>query len=199
MEGTLMIVEVDTIASFFGIDSERAQQSAVALAKKAKKGLARAVPAPLRQPAAMSLVAAGSALLDSPMASILGDAWGTARDLHRFCDQSAYPPDRISEHTLSEHEIALTRNPELEVVLDGAPTGLKLQFELKLALTVMSAVLRIQAGRIIGARVGDCRGGGKYSCSSVTLAERKTGKFRIPGAVSFDPGVPLGKPYGHAH
>lgn len=193
-----MEIEVDTLASFFGADAQNARRNAETLAKKAGKRLAEAVPPSLRGEAAVSMIGASRALLESPMASILGDAWKTASDLDRFCDQSAYPPDKIGEYTLHQHEIALTRNPQIEVVLNGAPTGLKLDFELKLALTVMSAVLRIQAGRIIGARIGDCRGGGKYSCSSVTLAERKTSKFRMPGVISFAPGVPLGKPYGHA-
>lgn len=192
-----MQIEVDTIASFFGADANT-RRNAEALAKKAAKRMREDIPAALRGDAAMSVIGAGRALLDSPMATILGDAWKTADDLHRFCDQSAYPPDQISEYTLHQHEIALKRNPKVEAVLNGAPTGFKLEFELKLALTIMSAVLRIQAGRIIGARVGDCRGGGKYSCSSITLAERKTSNFRMPGAITFSPGMPLGKLYGSA-
>ncbi len=191
-----MQVEVDTIASFFGVDARNSKREGETLVKKAGKRLAEAVPPALRGEAAMSLIGAGRALLQSPVASILGDAWKTASDLDRFCDQSAYPPDKISEYTLHQHEIALKRNPEIEAVLNGAPTGFKLEFELKLAMTIMSAVLRIQGGRIIGARVGDCRGGGKYSCASITLAERKTSTFRLPGAISFSPGVPLGRPYG---
>lgn len=191
-----MQIEVDTLASFFGVDAHGAQREARALAKKARTQLAEAIPESLRSEAAMSMIGAGRALLQSSLASILGDAWKTANDLDRFCDQSAYPPDTISEYTLHQHEIALKRNPQVEALLNGTPTGFKLTFELKLALTVMSAVLRIQGGRIIGARVGDCRGGGKYSVSSITLAERKTGRFRMPGMISFNPGVPLGRPYG---
>jgi hypothetical protein len=193
MEEALMEMEVDTIASFFGVDAQNAKRDAQALAKKAGKRLAETIPPALRGEAAMSMIGAGRALLQSPLASILGDAWKTASDLDRFCDQSKYPPDKISEYTLHQHEIALKRNPEIEAVLNGAPTGFKLEFELKLAMTIMSAVLRIQGGRIIGARVADCRGSGKYSCSSITLAERKTSKFRMPGTLSFSPGVPLGK------
>jgi hypothetical protein len=195
MEEALMDVEVTTLASFFRVDPRETKQSAEDLAKKAGKRLAEAVPPELRGEAAMSLIGAGRALLDSPMASILGDAWKTASDLDEFCDPRTHPPEKIGEYTLHQHEIALKRNPEIELVLNGAPTGLKVEFELKLALTVMGAILRIQAGRIIGARVGDCRGGGKYSCSSVTLAERKTSTFRLPPLISFAPSIPLGK-YG---
>lgn len=196
MEGPPVIVEVDTIASFFGVDARDAHRNASDLAKKARRDIARAVPAPLRGEAAMSMVEGARALLDSPLAQILGEAWKVSKDLEKFCDRSLYPPGMTSEYTLTQHELALKRRPEIELVLDGAPTGFKLAFELKLALNVMSAILRIQDGRIIGARVGECRGNGKYSCSSVTLAERKTGNFRLPASISFSPGLPLARPYG---
>jgi hypothetical protein len=199
MAGPPMIAEVETLSAFFGLEDQgRAAKTAIALAKNSKLAAARALPAPLREAAAMSLIDAGRALLASPLAAILGEAWQKARDLRRFRDRSAYPPDQVHEYTLAEHEITLKRNPVVEVMVDGAPTGLKIPFELNLSLAVLSAVLRIQNAHIIGARVGDLRGGGKFSCASMTLAQRKTSAFKLPGAVSFGQGIPLGKPYGRA-
>lgn len=191
-----MKVDVETLADFFGVeeDAKTMRDSAAALAKASKEALKRALPPGLRDAATMSAVESARGLLASPISGILGDAWKTARDLEKFCDPRNFPPDKIAEYTLHEHELALKRNPVIEVMLDGAPTGLKLNFELKLSLAVLSAVLKIQNGRIMGARIGDCRGGGKYSCTSVTLAERKTGKLRLPGSVSFGQGVPI--PHG---
>lgn len=188
-----MKVDVETLADFFGVadDAKSARDGAIALAKASKEALRDALPAGLRDAAAGSVMQSARGLLNSPISGILGDAWKTARDLERFCDPRQFPPDKLAEYTLAEHELALKRNPLIEVMLDGAPTGLKLKFELKLALAVMSAVLKIQNGRIMGARIGDCRGGGKYSCTSVTLAERKTGKIRLPGTISFGQGIPI--------
>ena len=191
-----MQVDVDTLADFFGAedDVKGAKRSAASLARKAKSRFAEYLPGPLRDGAALSAIGAGRELLQSPMAQIFGDAWAFSRELDRYCDQSKYPPDKIAEHTLLDHEIAFKRNPLVEVVLNNVPTGLKLEFELKLALAVTSAVLRIQNARIIGARVGDCRGGGKYSCEKIALFERKTGAFRMPGNISFGEAIAIGKP-----
>ena len=187
-----MSEQVDTLAALLGLNSAAGiRESAQALVKNGKLAAARGVPAPLREAAAISLVNTGCALLNSPLADLLGEAWTKSRDLHAFRDRTKYPPDQVHEYTLAEHDIDLKRKPAVELMLNGAPTGLKLEFELKLTLAVLSAVLQIRDGRIIGARVGDFNGAGKYSCASVTLAERKTSPFRLPGAVSFGQGLAL--------
>ncbi len=188
-----MKVDIETLADFFGVeeDAETLRANATALAKASKEALKHALPPGLRDAAAMSVVESARGLLNSPLSGILGDAWKTVRDLERFCDPKHFPPDKIAEYTLHEHELALKRTPVIEVMLNGAPTGMKLKFELKLSLSLMSAVLKIQDARIVGARIGDCKGGGKYSCTSVTLAERKTGKLRLPGSISFGEGIPI--------
>ena len=187
-----MTTTVDTLAGLLGLDNAAGVRDAArAVARNSKIVAARGVPAPLREAAAASLIDTGCALLNSPLAGVLGDAWTRARDLHAFTDPSKYPPGQVHEYTLAHHDIDLKRTPAVELTLDGAPTGVKLEFELKLTLAVLSAVLQIRDARIIGARVGDFNGAGKYSCVGVTLAERKTSPFRLPGAVSFGQGLPL--------
>jgi hypothetical protein len=187
-----MTVEVATISALLGLDDQsRRKAGATVLARSAKLAAARVLPGALRQAAAESFIDASVALLDSPLAGIFGDVWKKASDLHAYTDPRKHAPGEIHEYTLAGHDIALKRNPVIELVLDGAPTGLQLEFELKLSLAVLSAVLRIRDGYIIGARLGDFQGAGTYSCGSAKLVERKTERFRLPGDIVFTPGVAL--------
>lgn len=187
-----MTTTVATLAALLGIDDRaRAEASATALSRSGKFVAARVLAGPLRRAAAASLIDASVALLQSPLAEILGDAWTKARDIAKFSDARKYPPDEINEVALGGHEIALKRKPTLDVLLDGAATGVTVECELKLKLEMKSVMLRIQGGRIVGARVGDFLGAGSYACASVTLAERKTSPFRLPGDLAFNPGMEL--------
>jgi hypothetical protein len=187
-----MSIKVETLQDFFGADvTKQTAQDVAALAKNGRRLFDDGIPQPLRNAAAGSVLAAGRSLLNSPFASLFGQAWSTARDLRAFCDTNAYPTDKVSDYTLVEHEIALERKPKVEVIIDEASTGIQVPFDLKLSVHLMSAVLKIQNGRIMSARVGDFRGAGIYTCLSVTVAERKTSTFRLPGAISFGEGVPI--------
>lgn len=187
-----MSIKVETLQDFFGVNAARqTAQDVAALAKNGRRLFDEGVSAPLRNVAAGSVLAAGRSLLNSPFANLFGQEWSTARDLRAFCDTDAYPPKKVSEYTLVEHEIALERKPKVEVIIDEVGTGVQIPFDLKVSLHLMGAVLKIQNGRIMSARVGDFRGAGIYTCLSVTIAERKTSTFRLPGAISFGEGVPI--------
>jgi hypothetical protein len=192
-----VVLEISTIAELLGIDDpERARKNVASLIKKGKLAVSSKIPGPLRGEAALCAFDTARGLLDSPLGSLFGQAWTTAHDLRRYCDQSAFPPGSTNEHPLRKHEIALRRDPEVEVTLNGQPTGVKVQFELKLAMEFDGAVLIIRDGRIVSARVGDCRGEGSYACGAVKLFERKTSKFRIPGSMTFGEGISLGTLHG---
>jgi hypothetical protein len=187
-----MTETIATLAALVGLDdASRAEARASALARGGKFAASKLITGPLRLAAAAGVIDASVAMLQSPLADILGDAWAKARDVAKYADPSKYPPDVVNEVALGGHEIALKRKPSLEIVLDGAPTGVTVPCELKLKLELKSVMLRIQGGRIVGARVGDFVGGGSYACAGVTLAERKTGPLRLPGDVTFTPGVAL--------
>ncbi|MES1158322.1 MAG: hypothetical protein ABUL42_00355 [Terricaulis silvestris] len=184
-----MTFEVQTLAQFFNYGDQA--QNAVQTLTKSPELNASTLTHIARAATAHSLVDAGRQLLNTPLTDFLADAWTTRQDLKRFADPNAYPPNQINEYPLVAHEIAVKRTPSVEVLLNGAPAGLKFDFELKLALEIKSAILKIQAGRIVGARVSDFLGSGSFSCADVTLAERKTATFRLPGAANFSPGVAI--------
>lgn len=187
-----MTTQISTFSELLGLDdAARKEAATTSLARSGRLIASKVIPGALRQAAAASLIDASIAVLNSPIAEVLGDAWTKARELHAFTDASKYPPDQVNEYTIAKHDISLKRNPAIELVLDGAPTGLQLEFELKISLVVLSAQLRIQAGRVIGARVGDFQGAGSYSCGEAKLIERKTSPFKLPGDLSFAPGVAI--------
>jgi hypothetical protein len=184
-----MSAEPDTLTAFFQLDDPaRAKASARALQRAPELKGARNVSAALRGPAAEAIVWTAKTLLDHPVSNIIGEAWGKWRDLQRFANA---PPDQTHELALHGHDIALKRKPSVELVLAGVPTGVLLQFELKVALSVEGALLKIQGGRIIGADVGNVRGAGSFSCGKVTIAERKTAPFKLPGRFTFSPGIAI--------
>ena len=184
-------MSIETLATFLHYD-ETAHRNDAALRNARDIRQAGAIPAALRGPAADAMLQGARALLDSPLADVIGAAWGKLDTLLGFRDTQKYPPDKINDFVLHEHEIALKRTPSVELVLNGAPTGVQLQFELKIALTIASAVLKIQNARIVGADLGKVHGGGSFSCVEVTLAERKTSAVRLPGKLTFAPGVAIG-------
>jgi len=184
-----MTLEVENLTQFFAY-GDQGHHAAHDLARSPKLS-ASTITHIVRASTADSLVEAGRELLNTPITNVFADAWLTRRDLKRFADPNAYPPGQVNEYPLVAHEIALSRTPQVELVINGAPTGLMFDFELKLALEIKSVILKIQGGRIIGARVSDFRGSGSFSCADITLAERKTETFRLPGAVNFSPGVTI--------
>jgi hypothetical protein len=176
-----MSFEIETLAQFFGPADDRKLPSLTqANALKAAKGL----PAAMRGDAAEALVQTGRTLLNSPFVDILAEAWQTRRDIRRYRDAKQYPADQIHEYALVGHDISLKRTPKVELLVNGAPSGVIVEFELKLALDISAAHLKIQNARIIGARVGEFQGKGSFTCATVSLFERKSATFRLPGAVT---------------
>ena len=90
---------------------------------------------------------------------------------------------------MHEHEISLARKPAVELLINGAPTGITLEFEMKMALTVSSAVLKVKNGQIVAANLGKVKGHGVINCIGATLAKRETSSFKMPGKLTFDPGI----------
>lgn len=185
-----MAEQIPTLANFFRLDEPaHARASAKRLENAPELKKAHMLPPALRGPAADAIIWCAKNLLDEPITNTLGGAWGKLRDLDRF---RAAPADQVNEWTLHEHEIALSRKPGFDLVLNGVSTGVQLLFELKLGLTVESAVIKIQGGRVIGADLGKVHAGGSFGLGKVTIAERKTESFRLPGKLSFSPGIAIG-------
>ncbi len=177
----------ETLTGFFGLDDpQKAQAGAAAMAPELAR--ARGIPPAFRKAAADAAIVILKDILDTPLSNLLGDAWSTHRAIKSAINA---PPGEVADFTLHEHEIALSRKPSAEIVINGAPTGVTLEFELKLALNIASAVLKIRDGAIVGCEVGKTSGAGSVKCGKVTLVKRETSSLRLPAALTFSPGVML--------
>jgi hypothetical protein len=179
----------ETLGSYFKLDDQRqAEECAHALAQSQALKAKRALPAAFHEPAAKAMIWALKNLLSDPVSETIAKAWAKAREIKKFADA---PPDEVNEAALQEHDIALIRKPAVELVLNGAPTGLQFEFELKAGLVVESAVVTVQGRRVVGARLGGVLGSGSIACGEVTLVERKSSSVALPGALTFAPGIAI--------
>lgn len=179
----------ETLSGFLGLDDpQQAQASARVMGQSPDIARARGIPSAFRKAAGDAAIWTLKNVLDTPLSNVIADAWRTHRDLHGAINA---PPGQTSDFTLHEHEIALSRKPSAEIMINGAPTGVTLEFELKLALNIASAVLKIRDGAIIGCELGKTKGAGSVRCGKVTLAKRETSSVRLPATLSFNPGVAL--------
>lgn len=179
----------ETLAGFLGLDDpDKTRASARALARSPDIGRARAVPAPLRDAAAEAVIWTAKNLLNTPLSNLCADAWSQARDLDKARNAAE---GKTVDFALKEHDISLSRQPSVELIINGAPTGVKLPFDLNIGLTIASAVLKIRDGAIIGCDLGKVKGAGSISCIGVTITKRETSSVRLPGKLTFNPGVAL--------
>lgn len=181
--------EADTLEAFFGLDNPaRAKASARALQSAQELREVRALPAAMRAPAADAIVWTAKALLKDSVSGVIGSAWTKLKEVQEAINA---PADERKEITLAAHEIALSRTPSVDLVINGAPTGIALEFELKIALIITSAAAQIQNAHIVGATLGKVSGGGSLSLGRATLAERKTEIVRLPSRLTFEPAIAL--------
>lgn len=179
----------ETLSGFFSLDDERgAEARARALSQSPAIARARGIPPAFRKAAADACIWTLKNVLNTPLSRVFADAWSTHRELKSALNA---PPGQVSDFALHSHEIALSRTPSTEIVINGAPTGAMLEFEIKLALNIDSAVLKIRDGAIVGCELGKTRGAGSVKCGKVTVAKRETSSVRLPATLMFNPGVAL--------
>jgi hypothetical protein len=178
-----------TLSGFFGLDdAQKAQEGAAAMRQAQEIARSRGIPPAFRKAAADAAITILKDIIDTPLSNVLGDAWSTHRELKSAINA---PAGQVSDFTLHEHEIALSRKPSAEIVINGAPTGVTLEFEVKLALNIASATLKIRDGAIVGCELGKTKGAGSVKCGKVTIAKRETSSVRLPATLTFSPGVML--------
>ena len=81
----------------------------------------------------------------STWSALLVDGWNKSRELRKYRDEAAYPPDEVIVAALSKHKLESKHTPHLELVVADRPVG-RLHFQIDLALVIDGAQLTIQAG-----------------------------------------------------
>ena len=162
-------------------------------AMRGVQALLSAAPLLLQNHAMQSATEALQTALDVSIVDILAAAWNTRRELRQYLDRAKFPSGQIVDHTIAKHEVKSSHRPRLQIMLDQSPVGPEIEFEVIVGLTLEAAVLRIQDGRIMGARLGKVFGTGTIKCEGATLFSRPTKAVNLPLTVSFGTGIAIGK------
>jgi hypothetical protein len=116
-------------------------------------------------------------------------AWGRYRELVEAADRTRDAPGAPEDVVLAEHEITWTQQPAVEVIVDGTP-HVTLQFELSVTLTMRGVVAVVDAGMLVGLRVGDVLVGAQLALWGQELAAREV-TCLVGALVRLGGGVPL--------
>ena len=62
-------------------------------------------------------------LLDIDVVGLLVEGWNKTRELRKYRDEAAYPPDEVIVVALSKHKLESKHKPHLELVVADRPVG----------------------------------------------------------------------------
>lgn len=86
-------------------------------------------------------------ILDVDLTNVLVGGWKKGREILKYADGGKYPPEATYLVHLAEHTIASEHRPYIEILVDEQPVG-RVEFKIKIALTLQGVILRIQGGHI---------------------------------------------------
>lgn len=129
-------------------------------------------------------------VLDIDVVTMLVDGWNKSRELRKYRDEAAYPPDEVIVAALSKHKLESQHKPHLELVVADRPVA-RLHFQIDLALTVDGAQLTIKGGRIIRIATGQTAGTGTIRCEGVIVGQKEAKLGALPGRIDLGSGIPI--------
>jgi len=181
-----------TLSRLFGLASPEAQEAmrAELAARMTHENVL--VPGIAVEATAGSITQSLTDALNIPLADVLGGAWGKARELIGFRDRTKYPPERIGDCKLEGQPVGFTMHPRLQLMVNGAPWGAELIFDVEATLRLAVVVLRIKDACIIHAKVGEITGHAAIRWRGHKLVGRDTGPFVVGGEFEFPKGVSIG-------
>lgn len=144
-------------------------------------------------PVAKEIEAKIGEVLDVDIVGVLLGGWKKFRQLQQYRDSTKYPPEETILLSLTEHSIASSHHPKIEILAGEVAVG-SLEFTITLALKLEGVVLKVRGGRIREVSAGRCRGKGTLACAGVALLERETERFELPGRVSLGDGIEIPAP-----
>lgn len=129
-------------------------------------------------------------LLDIDVAGIMVGAWSKYREVLKYADSKQYPPTDTYLVSLAEHTVSSTHHPYIDVTVNEKPVG-RIEFEVKITLTLKGIILTIKGGRIMSIKTGSCKGKGTITYKGVPVFERQTDSFTLPGTIELGQGIPI--------
>jgi hypothetical protein len=128
--------------------------------------------------------------LSVPISDILAGGWNQYRALAQYRDRSKHPPNEIALVPLKEHTITSSHRPQIEIFLNDRRIG-AIEFEVRLALKIEVAILKIQNGKIKEIEAGSCMGRGTLLCGPAILFDMPSRKIQLPKLISFGEGLSI--------
>ena len=144
-------------------------------------------------PVAKEIEAKIGEVLDVDIAGVLLGGWKKYRQLQQYRDTAKYPPEDTILLALVEHSIASSHHPKIEILAEQVLLG-TLEFTITLALKLEGIVLKVRGGKIREIAAGRCRGKGTLACAGVTLLEKESDPFELPGRISLGEGIEIPAP-----
>jgi hypothetical protein len=129
-------------------------------------------------------------LLDIDVADVLVGGWNKSRELRKYRDEKAYPPDERVVVALAKHKLVSTHRPHLDLVVAERPIG-SLHFEIELTLNIEGAQLTIQGGRIMRIATGACAGVGTIRCEGAVIGQKEKKLGALPGELNLGRGIAI--------
>ena len=129
-------------------------------------------------------------VLDIDLVGVLVEGWNKSRELRKYRDAEAYPPDEVVVAALSKHRLESKHTPHLELVVADRPIG-KLHFQIDLALVLESVQLTIRAGRIMRIATGKTSGTGTIRCEGAIVGQKEQKLGSLPGQIDLGSGIPI--------
>ncbi|MEZ5935102.1 MAG: hypothetical protein R3F54_24865 [Alphaproteobacteria bacterium] len=111
---------------------------------------------------------------------ILLSAWTQHRDLVNDLERSRQLKGETLLVPLADHTIRSTHHPAVEVMVNDRRVA-AFKFNANLMLRIQRAVLKVEAGEVVGVESGVWHGVGQLKCGPVTLVEHETQEFALPG------------------
>lgn len=125
---------------------------------------------------------------------VLLGAWKKWDEVLEYGDPAKLPPGQSALVTLRKHSVHSKHKPHVDLLIKEIEVG-RLEIELEVALDLEAVQLKIQDGKIWQIRAGSCAGRGNLICrfagKPVYKLEKKSRKFDLAGAISFEEGVEL--------
>lgn len=131
--------------------------------------------------------------LDVGINQILLSAWAQHKDLINDLERSRQLKGETILVPLADHTIRSTHHPAVEVMVSDRRVA-AFKFNANLMMRVQKAVLKVEAGEVVGVEGGAWHGVGQLKCGPVTLVEHETQEFALPRSLHQKPEKPSAKP-----
>ena len=131
--------------------------------------------------------------LDVGIKQILLSAWSQHRDLVNDLERSRKLKGETILVPLADHTIRSTHHPAVEVMVNDRRVA-AFKFNANLMMRIQRAVLKVEAGEVVGVESGAWHGVGQLKCGPVTLVEHETKEFALPKTLDQRPEQPAAKP-----